>query len=152
MGRLFDAVAALCGLPERVSFEGQAAMHLEFVADPNDASRYDCPINDQFPAVADWQPLLQRVMEDRTAGVPIANIAARFHNSLASLALDIAQRAAARQIVLTGGCFQNSLLTRRVRATLSENGFHVYTQRVVPPGDGGISLGQILGAMWQVGD
>ncbi len=147
MGRLFDGVAALGGLPDRVSYEGEAAMRLEFAADPRETTRYDIPLDDGTPAVADWQPLLESVVADRAAGVSLARISARFHNSLAVLAGEIARRAGCSRIVLTGGCFQNRLLTQRTRACLSKAGWDVYTQRAVPPGDGGISLGQVLGAM-----
>jgi hydrogenase maturation protein HypF len=78
-------------------------------------------------------------------------VAGRFHNALADLAVRLARQAACGRVVLTGGCFQNRWLTRRVRAQLSEAGFDVYTQRRVPPGDGGIALGQVLGAALQSG-
>jgi len=168
MGRLFDAVAALCGLPAdleghipfpadgRISFEGQAAMALEFAADQladNVASRgdaYPLPLSDDVPAVADWEPLLRAVLRDAEAGEPADRMSIRFHNALAELAVAIARRSGCSQVVLSGGCFQNALLTDRVRRRLLESGFSVYTHRRVPPGDGGIALGQIAVAARQV--
>jgi len=144
MGRLFDAVAALCGFSERVSFEGQAAMALEFAADPDVRDAYPLPLSENIPARADWEPLIRGVMEDRSGGVAIGRITAKFHNALADLALAAAERADCRQVVLSGGCFQNALLTDRVRERLLGKGFKVYTHREVPPGDGGIALGQVL--------
>ena len=149
MGRLFDAVAALCGLPSVISFEGQAAMALEFAAaefaanaDPEDA--YPLPLSDDVPAVADWEPLIRSVLADRAAELPVGRIAVRLHNALAQMAVAAAQRAGCRQVVLSGGCFQNALLTERVEARLSQSGFTVYTHHRVPPGDGGIALGQVF--------
>jgi hydrogenase maturation protein HypF len=195
MGRLFDAVAALCGLPPVISFEGQAAMALEFAADPHEEAAYPVPIQDvssqpptcvsEFggadipvcrqslvysadknvcPAghrtddlspvgkkcrlVIDWAPLVRDVLADRAAGVPTSRISARFHNALANMALEVAKAVApGLPIVLTGGCFQNALLTARVQARLSEAGHLVYTHSRVPPGDGGIALGQTLLAL-----
>ncbi len=152
LGRLFDGIATLCGLAETVSFEGQAAMRLEHVADHGESARYDLPLSNGSCAMADWCEMLRNVIDDRARGVPVGRISARFHNALAHMALCVARRVGCRQVVLTGGCFQNRLLTRRLRASLSEAGFEVYTQRLVPPGDGGISLGQILGAIHYVGE
>jgi hydrogenase maturation protein HypF len=143
MGRLFDAVAALCGLPAEVSFEGQAAMALEFAADWNENSAYAFVLEGEDPAVADWAGLIRAVLDDRAGGVPIGRISARFHNALADLAVAVAGRVNLNRVVLTGGCFQNLLLARRVRERLLEAGFSVYTHSKVPPGDGGISLGQV---------
>jgi hydrogenase maturation protein HypF len=144
LGRLFDAVAALCGLSERVTFEGQAAMALEFAVDPVVRDAYPLPLSADVPAVADWEPLIRGVLDDRSRGVPASQIAAKFHNALAEMALAVAARIGCHQIVLTGGCFQNAVLTQRVRERLLENDFKVYTHRQLPPGDGGIALGQVL--------
>jgi hydrogenase maturation protein HypF len=143
MGRLFDAVAALCGFPPVISFEGQAAMALEFAADPSENDSYPLPLSGGSPAIADWEPLVRGVLTDRRAGVPAARISARFHNSLADFALAAARRWGGRRVVLTGGCFQNALLAKRVRRRLEEAAFEVYTHFEVPPGDGGIALGQL---------
>jgi len=160
MGRLFDAVAAICGLPPVINFEGQAAMALEFAADEQEQSAYPLPSTackqavahgeEKSELVADWAPLVRGVLADRAAGVPISRIGARFHNALADMALEIARTVAPElPIVLTGGCFQNTLLTARVQSRLSEAGFLVYTHAKVPPGDGGIALGQALLALLQ---
>jgi hydrogenase maturation protein HypF len=143
LGRLFDAVAALCGLPRVTSFEGQAAMALEFAADSEVEEAYPLPLDDGAPAVGDWEPLVRAVLADRAAGVPVGRISARFHNGLAEWALAVARRVAVPRVVLSGGCFQNVLLSDRVRRRLSAAGFSVYTHRRVPPGDGGIALGQV---------
>lgn len=168
MGRLFDAVAALCGLPPTISFEGQAAMALEYAADEDESSSYpfklsscDCGRDitsvsgepeDNRHTVLDWEPLIRGVVADRDAGVAVAKISARFHNALADMALAVAQSLSERlPVVLSGGCFQNALLADRVRRRLSAGGFRVYTHRRVPPGDGGIALGQIFVALQQPG-
>ena len=107
MGRLFDAVAAICGLPPVVSFEGQAAMALEFAADEHEQSAYTlhCQLVVQASRllrqrsrdgrttiiVADWEPMIRSVLADRAAGVPIGRISARFHNALADMAVAIAR-------------------------------------------------------------
>ncbi|MBN1590097.1 MAG: carbamoyltransferase HypF [Pirellulales bacterium] len=162
LGRLFDAVAALCGLlndalpgkptvaPEEngtsgdvvMSFEGQAAMALEFAADAGHDEAYEIAITEDEPMIADWRDMLRAVLADRASGAPVGRISARFHNALAAMALAIARRAGCAQVVLSGGCFQNRLLTERIRGRLSAAGFNVYTHKKVPPGDGGIALGQ----------
>ena len=143
MGRLFDAVAVLCGLPTRISFEGQAAMALEFAADWEPREAYPLPLSETTPLAADWEPLVRAVLSDRDAGESVGRISARFHNALADLAVAIARRWGGSEVVLSGGCFQNALLTERVGARLLESGFKVYTHLEVPPGDGGIALGQL---------
>jgi len=147
MGRLFDAVAALCGLPGRCSFEGHAAMALEFAADGDVEEAYPLPISDDEPAVADWEPLVRAILADRRAGEPIGRISARFHNGLAEMAVAVARREGRPDVVLTGGCFQNALLTERVRGRLLLTRHNVYTHRCVPPGDGGLALGQLAVAI-----
>jgi hydrogenase maturation protein HypF len=160
MGRLFDAVAAICGLSSVTSFEGQAAMALEYAADEREKDAYLIPLiastkNSLQPIAAlqaDWAPMIRAVLADRAARVSVGRISGRFHNALADMALTIAQEVGAINlpIVLTGGCFQNALLTARVRARLSSAGFQVYTHKQVPPGDGGIALGQTLLALRQL--
>jgi hydrogenase maturation protein HypF len=150
IGRLFDAVAALVGLAPRISFEGQAAMALEFAADEGCDESYPLPLTDAAPAVIDFAPLLRAVLADVAAGVPRGRIAGRFHNALAEMAVAVARRAGCGQVALGGGCFQNVLLATRVRKRLGDAGFSVYLPREVPPGDGGIALGQLFIAVHQL--
>jgi hydrogenase maturation protein HypF len=155
MGRLFDAVAALCGHCPTISFEGQAAMALQFAAEPfaaEVADAYPLPLSNATPAVADWEPLLNAVLDDREAGTPIGRIGMRFHNALAELAVAIARRVGLQQVVLTGGCFQNNLLSDGAYRRLTASGFQVFVHQRVPPGDGGIALGQVLVARGETGD
>ena len=150
LGRLFDGVAALCGLPGVINFEGQAAMALEFAADQDCEEAYPFPLTGDEPAVADWEPMVRAILADRSAGVPLGRVSARFHNALAELAVSIARQWGSRPVVLSGGCFQNALLARRVRGRLIDAGFEVYTHGQVPPNDGGIALGQAaIAAHWQ---
>lgn len=144
MGRLFDAVAALVGLPATVSFEGQAAMALEFAASGCHHGAYPMPVGESAPAVIDWGPLVRGVLDDLAAGMPAGRISARFHGALAEAAVTVAQRSGCSRVVLTGGCFQNALLDRLARERLTAAGFNVFTHQKVPPGDGGLALGQIL--------
>ncbi len=153
IGRLFDAVAAICGLGATISFEAQAAMALEYAADWSVSDAYPLPLRPaagqgaaekERAAEWDFQPLVLAVLEDRYAGVPVGLISARFHNALAEAALAIAQRSGCSRVVLSGGCFQNALLTERVCRRLEQSGFTVYLPQQVPPGDGGIALGQVL--------
>ena len=151
MGRLFDAVAALCGLGQEMTFEGQAAMKLEFAAEAEVTESYCIPLQASAGGlIADWEPMIRQIRDERLRGEPASQISARFHNALAGLALDLANAVHCDEVVLTGGCFQNSLLTRRVRQRLLEGGYTVYSHQRVPPGDGGIALGQIFVAAQQM--
>ncbi len=151
MGRLFDAVAALCGFGQEMTFEGQAAMNLEFVAEAEVSEFYSIPLQaSESGVVADWEPMIRQILDERLEGEAAGQISARFHNSLAQLATELAQKANCDQVVLTGGCFQNALLTRQVRQRLLDGGFMVHTHQQVPPGDGGIALGQIFVAARQM--
>ncbi|HYW80130.1 MAG TPA: carbamoyltransferase HypF [Thermoguttaceae bacterium] len=143
IGRLFDGVAALCGLPAVTSFEGQAAMALQFAADEDEEESYRLPLAEGTPALVDWEPMVRAVLADRTAGLPIGRISGRFHNALAEASVAIAQHSGCSRVVLSGGCFQNRLLAARVQSRLMQAGMNVYTHRQFPPGDGGIALGQV---------
>ncbi len=165
-GRLFDAVASLLGVAQRCSFEGQAAMQLEWLADPGEVGTgsLELPLEeigllafrDCAPGTAptvdasaspskillDWAPLVSALLAEHAAGVPIARLAARFHNALAAAIVEVARRVGCPRVALTGGCFQNRLLTERTAAALRREGFDVLLHREVPPNDGGICLGQ----------
>ena len=142
-GRLFDGVAALAGLRLRCSFEGQAAMELEFAVDPAITDSYPFMIRETEPFVIDWAPALHALLADRRQDVGARVSAARFHNMLADVILAIAQRCNQSKVVLSGGCFQNRYLTERVINQLRAGGFHPYWHQRVPPNDGGIALGQV---------
>jgi hydrogenase maturation protein HypF len=150
MGRLFDAVAALVGLPPRVTFEGEAAMALEWAADPAEQGAYPVdllsdpkPTGVPAPIVLDWGPLLDGVLGDVRRGAPRGVVAARFHNGLVRAAVSVAGRVGEERVALSGGCFQNRLLTERLAAALERAGHAVLLHAQVPPNDGGVSLGQI---------
>lgn len=146
VGRLFDAVAALIGLRHTCSFEGQAAMELEWCAatypDPRPAP-YPMPLLDGMPLVADTTPLVEGLLFDRARGRPAPEMAARFHASLAALAAALVRRAGARRVALAGGCFQNALLARLITERLAREGCAVLLPARVPPNDGAISIGQV---------
>jgi hydrogenase maturation protein HypF len=138
VGRLFDAVACITGVARRNRFEGQAAMLLE--------NEIGALRTEEAYALAggDWGPLISAVMADKIAGVPVARIAARFHNALVQWILEVASSAKLKQIVLSGGVFQNRYLTEHAAVTLESRGFQVYAHQRVPPNDGGIALGQAV--------
>jgi hydrogenase maturation protein HypF len=139
-GRLFDAVAAVLGLREQVSYEGQAAIELEQLADRTPAEPYSCRVEKGRIAGAD---LVASAHDDLAAGRERAEIAAAFHEGLASAAARLcAEAAEPGTVALSGGCFQNLRLLASTRARLEELGFGVLCHRLVPPNDGGISYGQ----------
>jgi hydrogenase maturation protein HypF len=148
-GRLFDGVAALIGLSLRTTFDGQAAMALEFAADPSVRDGYPVRLIETEangpagPLLVDWRPLLEAVLEDRRRGSSAGIIAARFHAALAEANLLVARAVGERTVALSGGCFQNRLLLQRTVDKLREAGFEVLLHQQVPPNDGGISLGQV---------
>jgi hydrogenase maturation protein HypF len=161
MGRLFDAVASLTGLCPQASFEGQAAMAVQFAAEQEleqggiTAAGY--PV-DLVPSpspdtnwIVDWHPMIRAMLVDLRKGHHMANIAARFHAGLAAATVNVAQAAGLPRVVLTGGCFQNRLLLALVRQRLEAAGFIVYSHCLVPPNDGGLSLGQAVVAAHQLG-
>ncbi len=145
-GRLFDAVSALLGLRQKSTFEGQAAMELEWAADPSEAGAYALPLVREAskPAILDWRPLVGELLRDLEKEVPAGTCSARFHNALAAAIVDVAEAVGERKVALTGGCFQNALLLERTASRLTEKGFRVLLHREVPPNDGGISLGQVM--------
>jgi len=139
-GRLLDAVAALLGLREAISYEGQAAIELEHVAGGAPAAPYSCRMSRGVIAGAD---LVRAAHDDLDAGRPRREIAAAVHEGLAAaFAAACAWAGGPRTVVLSGGCLQNVRLARSLRRRLDAEGFTVLTHGSVPPNDGGISYGQ----------
>ena len=143
VGRLFDAVASIVGLSERIRFEGQAAMQLEFLADPEEIETYRLEMSVGTPSVVDWEPMIREIIKDDQIGTSAASIAAKFHNTLIDSIVRVAVIAGESSVVLSGGCFQNKYLTEGAIKRLRHNGFKVYWHQRVPTNDGGIALGQI---------
>jgi len=145
-GRLFDAIAGLIGLRSRTSFEGQAAMELEFAVQPGVEDAYSFALLDGSPLVLDWQPAILGIIDDLRIGATRNIITAKFHNTLTEMIMALARKVGQSKVVLTGGCFQNRYLTERTIDRLSAEGFRPYWHQRIPPNDGGISLGQIFAA------
>jgi hydrogenase maturation protein HypF len=166
-GRLFDSVSALLGVRDSVHYEGQAAIELEQLADVHERGSYPVTVL-RAALVADAAPpvgpsaaagvggqllvrgsdLVRAVVADRAAGASPAAIAARFHNGMAAAILAVCRQLRDQTglgvVALSGGVFQNLLLTGRAVTSLEQAGFRVLTHSRVPCNDGGISLGQAV--------
>jgi hydrogenase maturation protein HypF len=153
-GRLFDAVAALVGIRQQVNYEAQAAIELEMAMASEMASSEEGPAYPMrlVPEGDHWiistRPLFEALLDDLGRNLPVAAISRRFHNGLVEgfveLATLLRNKIAHNRVCLSGGTFHNVYLSERLEARLSEVGFEVFTQKEVPSGDGGLSLGQAL--------
>lgn len=141
-GRLFDALAALAGIRTRAHFEGQAAMEFEAATDLTERGAYPLALSGDG-SILDWEPLVQALLDDRARGVPAGIVAARCHRGLAAAIVAVAQSVGQTRVALSGGCFQNRLLTEWTANALRAAGFEVLLHRQVPANDGGLCLGQI---------
>jgi hydrogenase maturation protein HypF len=149
-GRLFDAIAALLGLCQQASFEGQAAMQLEFATNgfkTDEAYPYKLLCPPQAPIILDYSPMLNAILGDIYEQISQEIVAAKFHNTLIEGMVAIANRVGVEQIVLTGGCFQNRYLLERAIAQFKTEGFSIYWHHRIPTNDGGIAAGQIMAAL-----
>jgi hydrogenase maturation protein HypF len=148
VGRYFDAFGALFLGRSHSSFEGQIALEWNQAADPTVRRHYAFALDtSQECCEIDLRPTVRHAVADRRAGVDVATIAAAFHNTVAEATAAVVRRAIAEvgalPILASGGCFQNARLAEEVRARLAPD-HHVLFQRLVPPGDGGIALGQAV--------
>jgi hydrogenase maturation protein HypF len=138
MGRLFDAVAALCGVRSEVNYEGQAAIELEAVCDPTERRAY--PLR-AVGGVLDARDTIAALVDDLAIGTPTPLMAARFHNAIAQ-ATASACSGRSKTVVLSGGVFQNKRLLETTSELLADAGVRVLTPERLPPNDGGVSYGQ----------
>ncbi len=149
-GRLFDAVASLLGVRQTVAYEGQAAIELEALAESSSAS-------DHYPfsfsevagrLVLDFSDMLRSLVEEVLADRPREDLARRFHNTLAVAASEVCEEIRAttglQRVVLSGGVFQNRLFSEGLSTHLEQKNFQVFSQRLAPPNDGGLALGQAI--------
>ncbi|MEO7162277.1 MAG: carbamoyltransferase HypF, partial [Bdellovibrionia bacterium] len=158
IGRLFDGVASLIGIRDRTTFEGQAAMELEWEAMNSDTERTFpfeiCRTNESDSFQIDFRPLTRGIVLEIKAGTGRAHISRMFHSTLAKIINDVCHllrnKSGINQVALSGGVFMNALLLDSAHLRLTQNGFEVFTQRLVPPNDGGLSLGQLAVAAAQI--
>ncbi len=143
-GRLLDAVAALCGVRGAVTYEGQAAIELEALADRAERRAYPLEITDDL--ILDARPLIGAVAADVASGTAVATVSARAHNALAhataAACATAADRSRTDMVVLSGGVFQNRLLLESCTTELTARGLRVLHPERLPCNDGGISYGQ----------
>jgi len=155
-GRLFDAVAAAIGVCRQRTYEGQPALELEMAANPEEEGSYPAEVTQEGQTlVLDTVAIFRDAMTDRLAGTDHATIAARFHQSLVEgftkMCVRLREQTGLNLAALSGGVFQNGLLLTRLKARLEQHGFQVLTHALVPPNDGGISLGQVAVAVARLG-
>lgn len=154
-GRLFDAVAALLGVRRVVSYEGQAAIEMEWLA-ATERLNGEYPFTfdpDGQPMVIDTRPVIAAVVRDLTNGVSAASIARRFHSTIAAIIAKVCcalrERYGLQTVALSGGVFMNALLLDEAVTRLTAAGFKVLQHSLVPPNDGGLCLGQLAVAAAQ---
>jgi hydrogenase maturation protein HypF len=147
-GRLFDAVAAIVGVRDTINYEGQAAIELEQLADPSVIDHYGVEVPASGPYVIAGRSIVAAVVADLIAGAPASTVAGRFHRTMVEAIGVVCDRvrrdSGLAEVALSGGVFQNTLLTSWTVADLTARGFTVLTHSRVPPNDGGISLGQAV--------
>ena len=124
-------------------------MALEFATlDTKTDEFYDFSLTQNI--IIQWQPMLIAILEDLNDNLPISSISAKFHNTLVEIIVAIAKLVGEKKVILTGGCFQNLYLVEKAIARLKAENFVPYWHHQIPSNDGGISVGQILGAIREI--
>jgi hydrogenase maturation protein HypF len=148
MGRLFDAVSALCGVRAVARYEGQAAIELEMLADKSCTDAYPFEIIGSQPRLVYVDRTLRAIVTDLQHGVTTATIASRFHNTVAELVVEtcaaLRDESGLNTVALGGGVFQNAFLLTRTLNALRAREFEVFVPTKLPPNDGGLAYGQAL--------
>jgi hydrogenase maturation protein HypF len=148
-GRLFDAVSALLGICSLNKYEGQAAIELEDLADPNQTDYYDYLFNkEENMWIMNVFPMWQQLVAEITKGCSVSAMAQKFHLTLiqmfSEMLIKLRDETGLNRVVLSGGVFHNQILLTGLMQNLTSQDFSVYQHQQVPPGDGGISLGQAI--------
>jgi hydrogenase maturation protein HypF len=147
-GRLFDAVAAILGFHQTASFEGEAAMSVEFAAEHAETAEKlpppDIVADEASALVIDWRRTLAALVQADRDGASAARLAAGFHEALVDAIIAVAARTGIARVLLTGGCFQNGLLTAQTVFRLRQAGFEPYWHHRIPANDGGLAVGQAV--------
>ena len=145
MGRLFDAISALIGIRQVATYEGQAAIELENLCDPQETAAYSLETVGEAIQIA---PLFEQILADWHQGLPAATISAKFHNGLAQLVCELSQQIRSQTglsvVAFSGGVWQNITLLNKSLNLLKQAGFRTLIHRQVPTNDGGLSLGQVM--------
>ncbi len=153
VGRLFDAVSAICGVRLKVNYEAQAAMEFQMFADESEEDSYNFEfLDDSKPWRISFNRGIKEIIEDILNSIPIQKISGKFHNTISNIICYVADKirreTGINKVVLSGGVFQNALLTRKTVLKLVRENFEVYLHSKVPPNDGGLSLGQAVVALF----
>lgn len=148
IGRLFDGIAAIHGIKDRASYEGQGAIKLESCCIDTDDSYSFNIISNEGLLVFDWRKMIKQILDDSENGMEVGIMSAKFINTLVKMAVEMTEKLSAKygikDIVLSGGVFQNRYLLEKIKGSLSDHGFNVYNHRRVSTNDEGISLGQVM--------
>ncbi len=153
LGRLFDGVASLTGIRQKVAFEGQGALELEQAMGDVDGLEetegYPFEHNSEDGAILiSTYPVIIQIRKDVLQGVSPREISLKFHSGLvrllSSICREIQKKTNLNVVALSGGCFQNKYLVEKLTHSLEESGFTVLTHSQVPVNDGGLSLGQAV--------
>lgn len=146
MGRLFDGIASLVLGINETTFEGEAAMRLEAACDDSEPSAYSIEMagtETESQALLCWKTMLREIVDDLQNHVPTGNIAMRFHRAIAEGVAAVAVRFPELPVVLSGGCFQNRVLTELIAAKLGDHPAGLFLPGRIPPNDGGLAVGQL---------
>lgn len=151
MGRLFDGIASIVGLKHNVSYHAQAAVMLEQAALRSDENGgYHFNINE---GIIDLRPMIREIAKDKRSGVSAEIIARKFHNTIIEMIISLSEslrnETGINKVALSGGVFQNAILLSGAFSKLQERGFTPLIHQIVPPNDGGISLGQVVAGNFQ---
>ncbi len=152
-GRLFDAVASLMGVKDINTFEAEAPMALEALVVEGVTSFYPFDIIEEEVFIVDYRPLIISLVEDLIKEEPLSSVATKFHNSVVEMVVEATERLSEstglKTVVLSGGVFQNLYLIRRVVQRLKQRNYRVFYNRMLPPNDACISLGQVYLLAWR---
>ncbi|WP_331681669.1 carbamoyltransferase HypF [Romboutsia sp.] len=149
MGRLFDTVSALLGYKDKITFEGEAAILLESIADINEDKSYNYYIDHiQENYIIDTTKLIKGIINDLEYNVDKRKISMKFHNTIIDISVNmsnlLSKKYNIKKVALSGGVFHNEILLKGIYEKLTNQGFEVLTHKLIPTNDSGISLGQLV--------
>lgn len=152
MGRLFDGVAFLVSGVGRADYEGELGLMLETLCDHTESGSYEFPVETSDVGIEwlDWRPIIRQIVADIRTGCSAGIISARYHRAIARVVFRFVKTHHDLDTVLSGGCFQNRILTEWIREEAGSWSDRIWFPGTIPPNDGGLSVGQYVVATSQL--